>query len=409
MSEKNPFKKGFKYRSYLPYPKQGVLETHSSDPRTDKTSGPEEIFGHARHVWNLLLAEISEQYAKYKAKLTTHKPKVSFEVLSARLTELKKERPYLYNVSSVILQQKVKDLAMAFERFFKKLSKYPKFKTKHGRQSVRLVGDAFSIVDGKLLIAKWDQTIPISWSRDLPSKPSSVTISRETDNKDYVSFVCDHKPAKTSGVKEIGLDMGISSFYTDNNGNTISPPKYLIHLLERIVRVQRAVHRRKKGSKGYYKALKELQRLHAKAKHRRLDFLHKLSTRLIQENRLIVIENISLNWMSSNRFLAQKVYDLGWGMFARMLVYKSFESQHCSLITLERTFPSTQLCSKCGHRLTGDSKLKLQHRSWTCPECDTFHDRDINAAVNILNEGKRVKNPAPGLQIEDPDRLPFNV
>lgn len=350
-----------------------------------------EAFGARRFIYNYFLAESQEasKLQKENSELPKY-PVSSYDFIKrVPLVKLNPEFGWLKEVSSVLLQQSVSDLGTAYQNFFKKRARFPKFKSKKHRQSFRLTNSAFTLKDSQLFIAKCKIPFKVIWSRELPSKPTSITISQETDGNYYVSFVCEYIPEPTNGSEVIGLDMGLKSFYTDSNGVSIEPPKYYIKNLNKLAKLQRQMSRKQKGSNNRNKARLKVARLHAKIKHQREDFLHKLSTTLVNNSKLIAIESINLKGLLKNRRLARAFSDLGWGRFVEFLTYKTIESSWCILAKMDRFYPSTQLCSSCNYQNTKETKLKLNQRHWVCPSCGTNRDRDTNAATNIKQEAIR--------------------
>lgn len=372
-------KKGYKYRIY-PTVEQRVLLART--------------FGCARLVYNRLLDLSSSAYEAHKADPQQPKPSVSGYGHVYQLPALKEELPFLNDVSSVVLQQAAMDLGRAYQNFFKKRGKYPTFKSRRSRQSVRLTTSAFTI-QGDLdapsfYIAKSKSPIRVRWSRALPSSPSSVTISQEPDGTYYASFVCEYQPSPTNGDRVVGLDLGIKAFYHDSDNQTIEPPKYYRRAERRLARAQRQLSRKQKGSRNRHKARLKVAKLHAKTKLQRHDFLHKLSRQLVDDCKVIAHEHLTVSGMMRNRRLAKSITDLGWASFMAQLAYKAVESQWCTVVRIDRWYPSTQTCSVCQHRLTDEHKLTLRDRLWQCPSCHSIHDRDENAAINIRQEGWRI-------------------
>jgi len=376
--------KGYKYRIYPNAAQRDLLS---------------RTFGCSRLVYNRLLHTSSEAYAAHRADATLPKPQVTGYGHVYTLPALKAELPFLTEVSSVVLQQAALDLGRAYSGFFKSLKSkgkagHPKYKSRRSRQSIRLVGTAFTVtgdLDSPCFkIAKSSDPIRVRWSRALPSAPSSVTVSLDTDGHYHASFVCTYTPEPTNGDRVVGLDLGIKAFYHDSDGITIDAPKYYRQAERRLAKAQRKLLRKQKGSRNRHKARLKVAKLHAKTKLQRHDFLHKLTRSLVDDCKVIAHEHLSVAGMVRNRHLAKSISDLGWAAFMAQLAYKARESQWCTVVRIDRWYPSTQTCSVCGHRLTGEHKLTLRERLWQCPECHTTHDRDGNAATNIRHEGWRI-------------------
>ena len=296
---------------------------------------------------------------------------------------------WLSEVSSVALQQSMRHLADAFARFFKTKRGYPRLKYKdHHRQSFTLMDNAFRFKDGKFYIACCDTPIKVHFTRELPSEPSSLTISRDSTGQHYVSFVCQYYPTKTSGKGCIGIDLGLKDFITTSDGIKVESPKYLRHAQTKLRRLQKTLSRRKKGSANYAKARTALAAQHRRVANCRKDFHHQLSRRLINENQVIGLEILTIQYLVRNRRLSKSFADAGIASFTSMLNYKAAESQQCQIVYVSKWYPSTHLCSTTNMKL--ERKLKLSERSWLCPHCSRTHDRDTNAAKNILKESLRI-------------------
>ena len=225
------------------------------------------------------------------------------------------------------------------------------------------------------------ESIPIVLHRPLPSVPSSITIIKDASNRYWASFVVEVKPKLLEpNNKAIGVDLGLASLIVTSDGEKIQPPKFLKSALKRLRRLQRNLKNKIKGSNRLKKARLKVAKLHTRIADKRKDFLHKLSTRLVHENQVICLENLNVKGMSKNKHLARSIADAGWGTFRLMLEAKA-SMYNREVVIINRWFPSSQLCSNCGHN---DGKKPLNIRQWTCSECGVNLDRDINAAKNIL-------------------------
>jgi len=365
--------KGYKFRIY-PNKEQCDLLVRS--------------FGHTRFIYNQLLAKAINDYNTHKENNTLVKPDVSGYSFVKQLPALKAEYSWLYEVSAVALQQKALDLGRAFTNFFNNLKKnkisYPRFKKKSSRQSFTLMKTGFQIKDNALYIVRSNSPIKVNWSRDLPSDPSSCTISKDPDGSYYVSFICEVDPHLTYGTKQTGVDLGITDFAILSDGERIANNKFLINALKALKRAQQSLSRKTKGSKNRNKAILKVAKLHKKVVNQRNDFLHKLSRRLVNENQVLAIESLNVSGMIRNRHLARSISDVGWSRFVDYLSYKAIESHHCSILMMHKFYPSSKLCSVCHTKYEG---LKLSERVWTCVACHTTHDRDLNASMNIRDKG----------------------
>ncbi len=351
------------------------------------------VFGHCRFVWNAILDQLKAQYDTYMASGTTSlnrdkalKPKYDFSTLSAGLTVLKSQHRWLYDVSSVALQQTVRHLSQAYDSFFKALLNAkkvgpPKFKSKYVRQSISLMANGFTLDLKDLYIAKTSETIKVLWSRDLPSIPSSLTISKESNGHYYVSFVCEYSPKKTQGTGIIGLDLGIHNLYVDSNGHKEDSMVQRLKPIESFIKcLQRKLSLKVKGSISYSRLKRRLASWYLKLRNVRKDTLHKLSRRLVDENQVIVIETLAVANMVKNHDMARSISMSAWTTFVQYLVYKAHESQHTIVGKADRWYSSSKACSVCG---VLNYDLTLKDRKWTCEYCKTKHDRDENAAFNL--------------------------
>ncbi|MGB7416787.1 MAG: RNA-guided endonuclease TnpB family protein, partial [Thermosynechococcaceae cyanobacterium] len=294
------------------------------------------------------------------------------------------------SVSVVPLQQSVRDLDIAFRNFFSSVTgkrhgpkvRMPRFKKRHSAQSARFTQRGFS-VGNTLYLAKIG-SIKVQWSRELPCAPSSVTVIKDSAGRYFASFVVEKEPELLPwNDKSIGIDLGITTFATLSNGEKIEAPKPLKRYLKKLARLQKVLSRREKGSKRRQVAKLKVARIHSRIKDIRSDFLHKLSTQLIRENQSISIEDLNVSGMLKNRKLSKAISDLGWRQFRTLLEAKAnMYGREVSVIN--RWEPTSQTCSGCGYR---EGRKKLSIREWQCLNCGEFHDRDINAALNIRAAG----------------------
>lgn len=358
-----------------------------------------KTFGSTRFIYNHNLSLVQTQYDDYlKAKelyewglVTTppSRPSVTNFTLINNVSAIKKtpEYAWLYEVSSTALQETAVDLCTAFTRFFKHITKKPKFKSKHGKQSFRLTTNAFKadIERGTLTIAKSKKPIKLCYSRKMPCPPSRVTITKLPCGKYIATFLCDVPATKTTGTGKIGIDLGIKDFAILSDGTRITNEKHYIKSQKKLRRVQQSLPRKQKGSSNRNKARIKVAKLHYHVTQQRKDFQHKLSRKLINENQVICLESLRPVNMMKNRKLSKHIGDVSWSQFKNMLVYKANTSQHCNLVFVDTFYPSTHICNTTGLKL--DYKLKLSERAWKCPHCNETHDRDLNAAKNIRDEG----------------------
>jgi len=341
-------------------------------------------FGCARFAYNHMLRLRTDAWFKEQKRIGYHET-------SARLTAMKKDPEFVWlnEVSSVPVQQALRHLQTAFANFFTKRAKYPAFKRKDGPQAAEYTTSAFRW-DGKALrLAKMDAPLAIRWSRTLPraAKVTTVTVSKDAAGRYFASLLCDDVvPPKPEAAGLVGIDLGLTHFAILSTGEKIAAPNTFRKHEASLAKRQRRLAKKQKGSANRRKARLKVARLHARITDARRDFLHKLSTRLINENQVIAVETLSVNNMQKNRHLAKSISDAGWSEFVRKLEYKA-QWYGRSLIGIDRWYPSSKRCSDCGHTV---STLPLSVREWVCPECDTIHDRDINAARNVLAAGLAV-------------------
>jgi len=343
-----------------------------------------KTFGCARFAYNYMLRLRTDAWFKEKKRVGYHET-------SALLTELKKtpEYAWLNEVSSVPVQQALRHLQNAFTNFFAKRAAYPTFKRKDGPQSAEYTTSAFKWDGKSLKLAKMDAPLAIRWSRTIPkaAKVTTVTVSKDAAGRYFVSLLCDDVVAKKPASNgKVGVDLGLTHFAILSTGEKIAAPNTFRKYEAKLAKLQRRLAKKQKGSKNRAKARLKVARLHAKIADARRDFLHKLSTRLINENQVIAIESLSVSNMQKNRCLSKSISDASWSEFVRQLEYKA-RWYGRELIGIDRWYPSSKRCSDCGYTMP---KMPLSVREWVCPECGSIHDRDINAARNVLAAGLAV-------------------
>lgn len=346
-------------------------------------------FGCVRYVWNWALETRTTAYRSGGA--------VTNAELSRMLTALKArpETAWLHEVSSVPLQQALRHQARAMTNFFEKRAQYPRFKSKRGRAAATFTGTSFKWDGASLRLAKLSTPLRIRWSRPLPAEPSSVTVSRDRAGRWHVSCTVDDDtihPLPTS-TEVVGVDAGLHSLVTLSTGEKVTNPRHERQDREKLARAQRELARKQKGSNNREKQRRKVARIHARIADRRKDHLHKLTTRLVRENQTVVIEDLNVRGMVRNHSLARAISDAAWSELRRQLEYKTAWYGR-ELVVVDRFFPSSRLCSDCGHRAT----LTLSDREWACTECGTVHDRDVNAAKNLVAVGSTVKARGEGVR-----------
>jgi putative transposase len=355
--------KAFKFRIY---------------PNSQQKQFLAQSFGCARFVYNHFLRQRIDYYAQTGKGLTYHNNALA-------LTQLKKqpEFEWLNNINSQSLQHTLRNLDIAYNNFFNKKAKFPKFKKKSNNQSFN-VPQHFPINDNVLDIPKC-KGIKIKLHRGIEGIAKSITISRTPSGKYFASILCELEILEPiySG-NEIGIDYGVKAFITTSDGEIIESPKYFRKSELKLKKLQKAVSKKQLSAKNRYKAQKQLARQHEKVSNQRQDFLHKTSKQLVSENQAIYIESLAIRNMIQNHCLAKSISDSGWNTFVNMLKYKG-SRYGCRIIEIDRWFPSSKRCHKCGYI---NDNLTLKDRSWLCPECNTDHDRDVNASINILTFGR---------------------
>src|SRR6266699_411706 len=362
-------KRAYRYRFYPTAQQQQILA---------------RTFGCCRYVYNWALQQKTNAYYQRGERLYYYD-------LSIGLTNLKKQDTthWLNEVASVPLQQALRHLDKAFLNFFEGRAEYPLFKKKHSEQSATYVGTAFQLKGLNLTLAKMEQPLDIHWSRPLPEdcKPSRVTVCLDTAGRYFISILFEEEitPLEVT-PKMVGLDLGLKSMVITSDGHTFGNPKFFAKDEKKLARAQRRHAKKQKGSKSRQKARRKVAKIHARIADRRRDYQHKLSTKLIRENQVVCVESLQVKNMVQNHRLAKAINDVGWGEFVRQLDYKA-QWYGRTLVKIDKFYPSSKRCHHCGHVL---DSLSLEIRHWVCPECQMEHERDINAAQNVLAAGLAV-------------------
>lgn len=341
-------------------------------------------FGCVRYVYNWGLRLRTDAYYQRQER-------VYYADTSAAFTQLRQqpETNWLSEVAYIPCQQSLRHLDRAFHHFFEGRAKYPTFKKKRGIQAAEYTTSAFKWDGKELLLAKMTEPLDIRWSRPLPkdAKPTTITLTKDTAGRYFVSFLVEEDiPPLPVSPKTVGIDLGLHDVVTLSTGEKTGNERYFCQEERKLARLQRRHAKKRKGGKNREKARRKVAQLYARITDRRKDFLHKLTTRLIRENQVMCVESLAVKNLMQNEYLAKAIADVGWGELIRQLQYKAAWYGR-TVVAIDKFYPSSKRCSVCGHLV---ESLPLDIRQWTCPECGTVHDRDVNAAVNIHAAGLAV-------------------
>ena len=357
--------KAYKYRIYPTNEQENLLA---------------KSFGCARWFWNYAVNLCQETYKNTGKGL-------SRGYIQGLLPALKKEYEWLKEPYSQCLQVVALNLSTGYKNFFDKKAMLPKFKSKHSRQSISYPQNVK--VDGDYINLPKIGLVHCKRHRDFEGDIKTVTVSRNPDGKYFVSVLIDDGKANPESVpvdKAVGIDVGLTHCAITSDGSKFTNPKFFVKCQRNLKRKQQKLSRKKKGSQNRKKAKLAVAKVHSKIARCREDFLQKLSRKIVNENQVIAVENLNIKGMVKNHNLAKAISDVGWGMFCTMLKYKA-ESEGKQYIEIDRWFPSSKTCNVCLNQV---EHLTLDVRAWTCKNCGTHHDRDVNAAINIRNEALRI-------------------
>ncbi|WP_292490146.1 IS200/IS605 family element RNA-guided endonuclease TnpB [Methanoculleus sp. 10] len=334
--------------------------------------------GCCRYVYNWALARKNRAYHNESLSLSKYD-------LMQQLPALKEELPWLKEVNAQSLQQSIHNLSRAFTNFFEGRAEEPTFKKKHDPEQAFTVPQSYTLdfKQGTVKLPKIG-TLKVKYHRTFVGTTKSATVIRRSTGRYFISIVVEDgrkplKPADPIPDQTVGIDMGLKHYAVFSTGEKVENPKYLRNAQTRLAVLQRRLDRKQKGSRNRNKARLKVARCHQKIADQRKDFQHQLSSRLVRENQALAVESLNVDGMVKNHSLARSISDAGWGTFLSMLAYKCREAGK-TLLKIGVFEPSSKTCSVCGYR---KADLTLKDREWTCPDCGTTHDRDLNAAINI--------------------------
>ena len=379
-------------------------------PNQEQKQTLSQAFGNCRWLWNYCLNLINKTYKETGKGLSGY-------AVKKQIPQLKKEYEWLKLTYSQCLQQVCLNLGVAFNNFFEGRTKYPRFKSKHHRQSIQFPQNV-KVLENSVKFPMLGEVKAVI-HRPIKGKIKTITVFMNCYGQYHASILVDDgkdQPEKSTGGKAIGIDLGLTHFAITSDGSKFNNPRWLKKHERNLRRKQQRLSRRAKGSNNRNKARKQVTRVHNKISRCREDFQHKLSRRLVNENQVICVESLNVRGMVRNRSLSKAISQVGWGNFCTMLKYKS-EWEGKVYIEVDRFFPSSKTCNNCLHQVSNPDPLgtrskwkagciphlSLDVRHWECSSCGTKHDRDVNAAKNIRDEGLRILTSGTGDKAYRPD------
>ena len=341
-------------------------------------------FGCARFIYNHFLKEKQEHYLQNKKTL-------NYNTCSSIMTDLKKlnEYSWLKEVNSQSLQTSLKNLELAYQGFFKKRTKFPKFKKRSGHNSFTCP-QHFDIRSNLIFIPKFKEGIKYIKHREIKGEVCSITISKTPTGKYYASILCElpkEQPLPKTG-KSVGIDLGLKDFIITSDGQRVANARFLKKYQKKLAKAQKHFSRKQKGSNRRERQRIKVAKIYEKITNSRNDLQHQVSSRLVKKYDLIAVEDLNVKGMVQNHCLAKAISDVSWSSFVAKLKYKA-EWYGRDVVTIDRFYPSSKTCSNCLHI---KEEMSLNERSWICPKCNTEHDRDVNASKNILSRGLTLKS-----------------
>lgn len=360
----------YKYRIYPNKQQKELLSKH---------------FGCTRFVFNYFLNERKEYYLNNKEEIEAKRIKggLNYYDNAKELTQIKKEKEWLREVNSQSLQASLKNLESAYRMFFRKTHNFPRFKSKFAKQSFT-VPQNLELQNNKILFPKFKEGVKVKEHRQYKGKFRVATLSKTKSNKYYISIIVE-KEVKTLKKLQtsVGIDVGIKDLAICSNGKVYENKKYLSKKEKKLKFFQKQLAKKKKSSKNRQIRKVKIAKLHEKIRNSRIDYIHKVSKEIANENQVVVLEDLNVAGMLGNHKLAKSISDVAWNEFRRQLDYKCSWAGR-NLILIDRFFPSSKTCYHCNYI---NQNLKLKHRSWQCPQCKKELNRDLNASRNILRQG----------------------